>query len=85
MEADLFFFCLNGYVGRMGETRETDGQFMRSAFKYKGETIEEIPREKPADGVYDLTFVNENVSVDGWLFRCDWLEAASLLSARGTG
>ncbi len=63
--ATEFFFLYTDYAGRLGEMRGTDPNFLQTTFKYKGEAIEELPRERPQEGVFDLTFVNSNIDVDG--------------------
>lgn len=61
----LFFARPDRYVGRLGESRETDNLFLETIFKYKGNVIEELPSEKQADGIFDLTYINNNIEVDG--------------------
>ena len=68
------YSCL--YVGRLGETRQTDAYAVKMSVKYNGKEIatdylglnEFVPiwdSESHEDGEFDLTFTNANVDVDG--------------------
>ena len=60
------------FVGRMGEIRESDNNAMDFSMSYNGEEVCDdyqlgqnwIDNEEHADGVYDVTIVNQNMTVD---------------------